>query len=174
MKKSLYVLALFMMIVGLGLTGCQPKATTTDMAGTASGTDAAAPGGDRGGITEASLGDTAALAATAESIKDVYFDYDQFTVRGDARGVLKTNADILSSDMASTITIEGHCDDRGSGEYNIALGQRRAESVQKYLVNLGVSPGRINIVSFGKEKPFCNDSNEACWQSNRRAHFVVR
>ena len=75
--------------------------------------------------------------------------------------------------MGLNVIVEGHCDERGTNEYNLALGEKRAKSTKKYLVSLGVSPSRVIIVTYGEEKPLCSDSNESCWQSNRRAHFVV-
>jgi len=105
------------------------------------------------------------------SLADVYFDFDQYTVRADAQAVLEANARILKGDRAAKILIEGHCDERGTLAYNLVLGERRARAVQRYLEDLGVSSTRIQIVSYGKERPFCTDHSEACWQSNRRAHF---
>ena len=93
--------------------------------------------------------------------------------RGDARAPLQKDADWLKKWTSTQITIEGHCDSRGSAEYNLALGTRRANAVRDYLVNLGVPSGRIVIVSKGKEQPFCSDENEACWQQNRRGHFLI-
>ena len=105
-------------------------------------------------------------------VRDAYFDYDKADIRPDARVALSTTADFLKRHPSIKATIEGHCDERGSTEYNLGLGDRRASAVKQYLVSLGVSADRLNIVSFGKEKPFCNEHNEACWQQNRRGHFV--
>ena len=105
-------------------------------------------------------------------VRDAYFDYDKADVRPDARVALSTTADFLKRHPSIKATIEGHCDERGSTEYNLGLGDRRASAVKQYLVSLGVSADRLNIVSFGKEKPFCNEHNEACYQQNRRGHFV--
>jgi peptidoglycan-associated lipoprotein len=108
-------------------------------------------------------------------VQDVYFDYDQYDVREDARATLSRNADALKSIIAdfpgASITVEGHADERGSAEYNLGLGDRRASSVQEFLVQLGVPKDRLRTVSYGKERPQCTDSNESCWQQNRRAHF---
>jgi peptidoglycan-associated lipoprotein len=106
-------------------------------------------------------------------LADVYFDLDESTVRDDARGALQKNADWMKRWTSTRISIEGHCDERGSAEYNLGLGDRRANAVKTYLVNLGVPADRITVVSKGKEAPFCSDKNEACWQQNRRGHFVV-
>jgi peptidoglycan-associated lipoprotein len=105
-------------------------------------------------------------------VRDAYFDYDKADIRPDARAPLSKTADFLKNYPRFKVTIEGHCDERGSTEYNLGLGDRRASAVKQYLVSLGVSADRLTIVSFGKEKPFCNQSNEACWQQNRRGHFV--
>ena len=103
---------------------------------------------------------------------DVYFDYDQFVIRSDARAVLEANARSLKAENSRKLLIEGYCDERGTVEYNLVLGERRAQTAKQYLQDLGVPSSRIQITSYGKEKPFCLDHSEACWQSNRRAHFV--
>ncbi len=105
-------------------------------------------------------------------VRDAYFDYDKADIRPDARAALSQTADFLKRHPSIKATIEGHCDERGSTEYNLALGDRRATAVKQYLVSLGVSADRLSTVSFGKEKPFCNESNESCWQQNRRGHFL--
>src|SRR3989454_1411364 len=105
-------------------------------------------------------------------VRDAYFDYDKADIRPDARAALAQTADFLKGHPSIKATIEGHCDERGSTEYNLALGDRRATAVKQYLVSLGVSADRLSTVSFGKEKPFCNESSESCWQQNRRGHFV--
>lgn len=104
---------------------------------------------------------------------DVYFDYDQSSVRDDARGALQKNAAWLKQWPSTRITVEGHTDERGTAEYNLGLGERRANSVKDYLVSLGVAADRIMVVSKGKETPFCETSNESCWQQNRRGHFII-
>ncbi len=118
------------------------------------------------------------VEALATEVGDVYFDYDKFDVREDARSVLTRNADslkrILSEFPNSTITIEGHCDERGSAEYNLGLGDRRATAVKEFLAQLGVSNDRLRVISYGKERPQCTESDEACWQRNRRAHFATQ
>jgi peptidoglycan-associated lipoprotein len=107
-----------------------------------------------------------------KEVRDAYFDYDKADIRGDARAALSKTADFLKNYPTIKVTIEGHCDERGSTEYNLGLGVRRADAVKQYIVSLGVSADRIATTSFGKEKPFCMESNEACWQQNRRGHFV--
>ena len=105
-------------------------------------------------------------------VRDAYFDYDKADIRPDARASLSQTADFLKGHPSIKATIEGHCDERGSTEYNLALGDRRASAAKQYLVSLGISADRINTVSFGKEKPFCMQSTEDCYQQNRRGHFV--
>jgi len=106
------------------------------------------------------------------SVFDAYFDFNKADIRSDARDALGKTADYLRNNPAIRATIEGHCDERGSTEYNLALGDRRATAVKQYLVSLGISADRLTTVSFGKEKPFCMQSTEECYQQNRRGHFV--
>lgn len=107
-----------------------------------------------------------------KEVRDAYFDLDKSDIRPDAREALGKTAEFLRNYPQLKVTVEGHCDERGSTEYNLALGDRRASAVKQYLVSLGISADRISTVSFGKEKPFCMESTEACWQQNRRGHFV--
>jgi peptidoglycan-associated lipoprotein len=106
-------------------------------------------------------------------LDDVYFDLDKSDIRADARTALQKNSDYLKKWASVVATVEGHCDSRGSSEYNLALGSRRATAVKDYLVSLGIPASRVTIVSKGKEQPFCNEENESCWGQNRRGHFVI-
>jgi len=106
-------------------------------------------------------------------LDDVYFDLDKSEIRDDARASLQKDADWLKKWTSTQVMLEGHCDSRGSPEYNLGLGSRRATAVKDYLVNLGVPAGRVVVVSKGKEQPFCSDENESCWQQNRRGHFLI-
>jgi peptidoglycan-associated lipoprotein len=108
----------------------------------------------------------------AQNVKDIYFEYDKGDIRPDQQATLKADAAFLQQHPNIRITIEGHCDERGSTEYNLALGTNRADSVKNALVQGGVSGDRIKTISYGKEKPFCTESNESCWQQNRVGHFV--
>jgi peptidoglycan-associated lipoprotein len=107
-----------------------------------------------------------------QNVRDAFFDYDKFNIRDDARAALQADVQFLQQHPNITFTIEGHCDERGSIEYNQALGDNRARSALDFLVQAGINPSRMRTVSYGKEKPFCNEHNEECWQQNRRAHFV--
>jgi peptidoglycan-associated lipoprotein len=108
-----------------------------------------------------------------KEVQDAYFDLDKADVRPDARSALAKTADFLRNYPQVKVVVEGHCDERGSTEYNLALGDRRAAAVKQYLVSLGIGADRMSTVSYGKEKPFCMESNENCWQKNRRGHFVM-
>jgi len=109
-------------------------------------------------------------------VQDAYFDYDKSDIRPDARETLTRNAAALKTILAdfpgASIVIEGHCDERGSAEYNLGLGDRRATAAKDFLVGLGISPDRLKTISYGKERPQCTEQNETCWQKNRRAHFA--
>jgi peptidoglycan-associated lipoprotein len=110
----------------------------------------------------------------SQNVKDVYFDYDKADLRGDQQTALQADAQFLNQHANFNFTVEGHCDERGSTEYNLALGDQRASAVKSTLTAAGVSANRIKTISYGKEKPFCTESNEACWQQNRRGHFVLK
>ena len=108
-------------------------------------------------------------------LEHVFFGFDQYSIRQNAVPVLERNAEMLNGlYKGDDVLIEGHCDERGTTDYNVELGKRRAQAVKDYLVGLGVKASRIRIVSYGKEKPFCRESEPACWQRNRRAHFVLQ
>ena len=112
-------------------------------------------------------------ASAAEGLQPIYFDFDKSFIRDDAKATMKANAEWLKANPKVSIKIEGNCDERGTKEYNQALGQRRASSAKKYLTDLGVSASRISLISYGKEKPACTASTEECWQKNRRDDFVA-
>ena len=108
----------------------------------------------------------------AQNVRDIYFDYDRGDIRADQQGALQADAQFLAQHSGVHVTVEGHCDERGSTEYNLALGTSRADAVKNALIQAGVAGERIKTYSYGKEKPFCTESNESCWQQNRRGHFV--
>ena len=106
-------------------------------------------------------------------VQDIFFDYDTYDIRTDAQATLAKDADYLNAHPNIKIVIGGYCDERGSDEYNLALGQNRAQAAKTALVTAGVAADRIRVISYGKEKPFCTESNEECWQLNRRAGFSM-
>jgi peptidoglycan-associated lipoprotein len=108
-----------------------------------------------------------------QNMQDIFFDYDAYDVRSDGQGILSKDASYLASHPSVKVLIGGYCDERGSNEYNLALGQNRADSAKNALVTAGIAASRIRVVSYGKEKPFCSESTEACWQQNRRAGFSL-
>ena len=107
------------------------------------------------------------------NIKDIYFNYDRYDVRAEDAAALKADADFLTAHPSFKVVISGHCDERGSEDYNMALGSNRADGVRDQLVKFGIASSRIKTISYGKEKPFCDEPNEKCWQQNRRAHFSL-
>jgi len=107
------------------------------------------------------------------NVQDAFFDYDTYDIRNDAQAVLARDASYLVSHPDIKMVIGGYCDERGSNEYNLALGQNRADAAKNALVTAGVAASRIRVVSYGKEKPFCSESTEECWQQNRRAGFTL-
>ena len=137
-------------------------------------------GGVTGGGSSAALSEDEVFARKSldqlnneKPLEDVFFDLDKSEIRTEDRAALQKGSDWLKRWGSTRLTIEGHCDSRGSAEYNLALGSRRATTVRDYLVSLGVPVGRLTVVSKGKEQPFCKEENESCWQENRRGHFVI-
>ena len=108
------------------------------------------------------------------ALKDIHFDFDKYDIRpGDAK-ILDENAKWMKANTNTLILIEGHCDERGTNEYNLALGERRAKATMNYLVSQGIAATRITVISYGEERPLCTEKNEGCWIHNRRAHFLVK
>ena len=108
------------------------------------------------------------------NLRDVFFDFDKYDIRPEDARTLDANANWLKSNPNQLVLIEGHCDERGTNEYNLALGERRAKAAMNYLVSQGVQASRITIISYGEERPTCTEKNESCWAKNRRAHFLVK
>ena len=104
---------------------------------------------------------------------DIYFDYDESSLTDDTRDKLSRNADLLKSNARFSVTIEGHADERGTNEYNLALGERRANAVRDYLTSLGVAGDRLRTISYGEERPVCTETAESCWSQNRRVHMII-
>jgi peptidoglycan-associated lipoprotein len=105
--------------------------------------------------------------------KDINFDYDRYDIKGEYKSELKSIAEWMTKNPGAKLSVEGHCDERGTNEYNLALGDRRAKAVKDYLLSLGVPSSGIETISYGEEKPLCTEATEACWAKNRRVHFVV-
>jgi peptidoglycan-associated lipoprotein len=151
-----------------GTTGTGPGA-----AGTTSGTESTqVQPGPGAGATPARV--SPREFAENPALQDIHFDFDKSDIRSDAAKTLDANASWMKTNPNNLILIEGHCDERGTNEYNLALGERRARSTMNYLVAQGVQASRITIISYGEERPSCTEKTEACWQKNRRAHFLVK
>jgi peptidoglycan-associated lipoprotein len=177
-----YVLFMMVLIVGaIALWGCPKKA---DVGSAQEGlppvagpegdrtTETKSPGTEQGTAAEGA-GVVERASASGAGLRPIYFDYDRSGIRSDAQTVLRSNAAWLKTHPDVKVRIEGNCDVRGTVEYNQALGQRRAKSAKQYLTDLGVDASRISLLSYGKERPFCRESTEACWQLNRRGDFVM-
>jgi len=180
----------FLGALAFGLAACAPAATPKPDSGSgpgastsrAPGADSRAGEGARGGGRESDTGASSlqqmqegkSTATPASSpLKDAYFDFDRYDLSTEARTVLRANADWLKSNPGARVEIEGHCDDRGTNEYNLALGAKRAQSAREYLTSLGIAANRLSTISYGEEIPVCKEQTESCWKQNRRARFVV-
>ncbi len=154
------------------LPGCPKKAETT-IAPEAQGEETVTGQDNQGAGQTVEDQAGAAEAEEAAGLQPIHFDFDSAVIREDARDIMKANADWLKAHPQTRIRIEGSCDERGTREYNQALGQRRAAGAKRYLMDLGISAGRISLISYGKEKPVCTGMTEECWQQNRRDDFVA-
>jgi len=183
MKKHIQLYLLATMALGLLiLWGCPKKTemttsqeTQTEKVTAPSTPSATNDSDSRSAAAAAGRGEEFGERALAAGggLQPVYFDYDRSSIRTDAGATMKANAAWLKAHPAEKIRIEGNCDDRGTKEYNVALGQRRAATAKKYLTDLGIASHRISLLSYGKERPVCTADNEACWQKNRRDDFIV-
>jgi peptidoglycan-associated lipoprotein len=187
-----------LLITGVLLAGCAKRPATAQVGppaptGAAATTAATAPAtaqpatsggtGAGGGATAPATAAPGTAAPVRPSpkefvavpeLRDVHFDFDKYDIRPDDAKILDSNAGWLKSNPNHLVLIEGHCDERGTNEYNLALGERRAKSTMNYLVSQGVQASRITIISYGEERPSCTQKNEECWAKNRRAHFLVK
>jgi len=161
----------------LVLSGCPPPATSKPEASPASAQASA-----KGKPTTAAKSKTPASSLEARRegkppaagpLKDIYFEFDRYDLKPDARATLKVNADWLKANPSARVEVEGHCDERGTNEYNLALGAKRAQAAKDYLVTLGIATGRLSTMSYGEELPVCKEQTEGCWQKNRHDRFVV-
>lgn len=186
MKSHSHIAAsLLMMGLILWVQACatsKPTSSSPQPSAGDSSRSATAGEGRRGRTQESGLGSSsldnlksgkAPVTPGTSPLKDVFFEFDRYDLSTEARSVLRINADWLRANPAVRVEIEGHCDERGTSEYNLALGAKRAQAAREYLVTLGVAPTRLSTTSFGEEIPVCRESNEACWKQNRRARFVV-
>lgn len=172
------VLSGLMFFSFLVLTGCPPPATSKPEAAPAS-PQATAQASPKQKVAK-SKSPASSLEARREGkapaegpLKDIYFDFDKYDLRADARATLKANANWLKANPSARVEIEGHCDERGTNEYNLALGAKRAQAARDYLISLGIAKGRTSTKSYGEELPVCKEQNEGCWQKNRHDRFVV-
>lgn len=182
--KKLFVLVL-VLALGLIFAGCAQKAATKseqpmETAQKAAAVEAekkvepAAPAKEEPKKVETMAVKEVEAKSAPLAFENIHFDFDKYNIRDDAKPALKSTADSLLKNKSSKMLIEGHCDERGTSEYNLALGERRAKSTRDYLVSSGVTKDRLDMVSYGKEKPLCNEHNEDCWQKNRRAQFTIK
>jgi len=184
-------MACYIFMAGITLVGgaCAPSATGKTDSAASGAAGASQPGGDQRagegqrGKTGESDADKSSLkqlqegksAATAASspLKDVFFEFDRYDLTSDARTTLRANADWLKSNSSTRVEIEGHCDERGTNEYNLALGAKRAQAAREFLSTLGIPADRLSTISYGEEIPVCREQSESCWKQNRRARFVI-
>ncbi len=164
----------------LWLTGCSPVPTSAPE-GPSTESMAAKQTPDREATQPTSLEafrrgteiPSAPSTASSSALKDIHFDFDRYSLQPDARKTLRSNAEWLKASLSARAEIEGHADERGTNEYNLALGAKRAQAAKDYLATLGVSPDRLPTISYGEELPVCKERSEGCWKRNRRVHFVT-
>ena len=194
LSRCSHVMFALLLVVGVVLVGCAKRPATTQAAApaptgqaaaTPSAPQAPAPAQMQPASPATPAAPPAATAAptarpapseftSVADLKDIHFDFDKYDIRpGDAK-TLDGNAGWLKSNPNHLVLIEGHCDERGTNEYNLALGERRAKSTMNYLVSQGVQASRITIISYGEERPACSQKTEECWAQNRRAHLLVK
>jgi len=176
------------LLAGLAAGCARTPATSTAAAPPPSGSSLSTPGASAGGgSSPQSAGGTRQASSTAsttrllfegfkatESLSDIYFEFDKYELTAEATKTLTAHAEWLKANPKHLVLIEGHCDERGTDSYNVALGERRAKATQNYLAAHGVRTARITVISYGEERPQCADHTEACWEKNRRAHFMLK
>jgi peptidoglycan-associated lipoprotein len=171
--RSRILVAILALAVTAMVTGCPGKDKTKGELGNTR------PGGAAGGEQGNATGDNAGRGDVKttdlnKGLKTIYFDFDKYNLRDDARATLDANAKILRDDPDMRIVIQGHCDERGTDEYNLALGERRAKSARDYLVKLGIDASKIDLISYGEERPVAPGHDESAWTLNRRGEFVPK
>lgn len=171
------ILPLFGLIfaASLAVNGCALVPVTTSEESSPMLTRSSMAGEDGNSISSLEAMRRGQLALTPDSspLKDIFYNFDQYDLRSEAREMLKRNADWLKANPSVRVEIEGHADERGTNEYNLALGAKRAQSSKDYLISLGIPEDRMNTVSYGEEAPACREPTEDCWQTNRRDRFVI-
>ena len=188
--RAAQVTLMSLLLAGLMITGCARRpATTAASAATPAPAAAPSPAPAPSAPSAAAPAPPAPAAAAAPAqaprpvprefmavaaLKEVYFDFDKYDIRSEDAKTLDANATWLKSNGDNLVLIEGHCDERGTNEYNLALGERRAKATMNYLVSQGIQANRITIISYGEERPVCTEKTEACWAKNRRANFLVK
>jgi peptidoglycan-associated lipoprotein len=171
---------------GLDKNPSEERVASAGDGSSASGGSMEGSGGGMGGslLAKADTGDTSGrqleeiraeqAASAAAGLRDVFFGYDSWTISEDQRQSLNRDAEWMRANPAAAVKVEGHCDERGTSAYNLVLGEKRAKAVRNYLVELGISANRLSVVSYGKERPSCQEHAESCYQQNRRGHLVVK
>jgi len=176
-KNTIMTLLGIMLAVSMALWGCPKKTEVSSSPSetTATGAQKLKTGSGTAETTKsaADSGSSERSSLASNGLQPIYFDYNKSMIRKDVRRILTADAEWLRANPMVKIEIEGNCDERGTVEYNQALGQRRAANAKKYLTALGIAPQRIVLVSFGKEKPVCREETEECWQKNRRDDLVA-
>lgn len=165
--KTLLVVAI---LATVALTGCAKKAKVTEAPAVAPAASAATSAA--AAATQAAAPAAGVSVVTEAGLERIHFEFDSYTLDDAAKRILGMNAEWLKANPAAKITIEGHCDERGSDTYNLALGENRAKAAKAFLTTVGIAADRINVISYGEEKPLDPASNEAAWSKNRRAEFV--
>lgn len=172
---------IFLVLIVFVSYGCQQRVATKpdgQQPGQQQEPSQAQKGSDKGSEQKSSSVEskdisTGAVQEKEGMFKDILFDFDKYDVKDIYKPVLQSVYSWTTKNSSAKLSIEGHCDDRGTNEYNLALGDRRAKAVKDSLTSLGVSTSKIDIISYGEEKPLCKEQNEDCWTKNRRAHFVI-
>ena len=190
--RAAYVTLSSLLLTGLIISGCAKKPATTAASAAPAPAPAPAPRAAAPQAPSTSAPPSTAAPAPAplagpaaprpspkeftavDALKDVHFEFDKYDIRPEDAKTLEANASWLKSNAENLVLIEGHCDERGTNEYNLALGERRAKATMNYLVSQGVQANRITIISYGEERPVCNEKTDSCWAKNRRAHFLVK
>ncbi len=174
------------LVLALFLVGCPKRPATTSAAAPAPGAPAPATPGtgpSAGGGAPGAGGAAVMTPATPpapkefvalDALKDIHFDFDKYDIRPEDAKILDENAKWMKANANYLVLIEGHCDERGTNEYNLALGERRARATMNYLIAQGIPASRFTLISYGEERPLCKEHSEECWAKNRHAHFVVK